>query len=110
MRKAVFLDRDGVINRKAPEGQYIVHWEDVQFISGVPEAMVLLHRAGFFAIVVSNQRCVSKGLVSIGKLQQLHRRMLDHLAADGPPSMLSTIVPMTYSLPALAANSPLACF
>jgi len=32
MPKAAFLDRDGVINRKAPEGQYVTRWEDFEFL------------------------------------------------------------------------------
>jgi histidinol phosphatase-like enzyme len=32
MRPAVFLDRDGVINCKPPEGQYVTRWEEMQFI------------------------------------------------------------------------------
>ena len=35
MKKAAFLDRDGVINRKAPEGQYVTRWEEMEFLPGV---------------------------------------------------------------------------
>jgi len=83
MRKAVFLDRDGVVNRKAPEGHYITRWEDMEFLPGVAEAITILHRAGFSVIVVSNQRCVAKGLLSLADLEHLHRRMLEHFASAG---------------------------
>src|ERR1700758_152936 len=83
MRKAVFLDRDGGINRKAPEGQYITRWADMQFLPGVEEAIALLHRAGFAVIIVSNQRCVAKALISNAELEELHYRMLEHLASSG---------------------------
>jgi D-glycero-D-manno-heptose 1,7-bisphosphate phosphatase len=85
MRNAVFLDRDGVINQKAPEGQYVTCWEDMQFLHGVAEAIALLHDHQFLVIVVSNQRCVAKGLLSVEGLEQLHRRMLDHLAERDAP-------------------------
>jgi D-glycero-D-manno-heptose 1,7-bisphosphate phosphatase len=82
MPKAAFLDRDGVINRKAPDGQYITRWEDVEFLPRVAEAIALLNQAGFSVIVVSNQRGVAKGLVSVKELERIHRLMVEHLAAS----------------------------
>jgi D-glycero-D-manno-heptose 1,7-bisphosphate phosphatase len=81
MKRAAFLDRDGVINRKAPEGQYVTRWEEMQFLPGVDSAIASLKRAGFRVIVVSNQRCVAKGLLSLRDLGLLHQRMLAELAA-----------------------------
>ena len=46
MCRAVFLDRDGVLNRKAPEGEYLTRWEDVEFLPGVIEAVRGLNNAG----------------------------------------------------------------
>ena len=80
MSKAAFLDRDGVINRKAPEGQYITRWEDFHFHPGVAEGIALLNLAGFDVIVVSNQRCVAKGLLTIAELDLIHERMVEQLA------------------------------
>jgi len=81
MNRAAFLDRDGVINRKLPEGQYVIHWEELQFLPGVDSAIAALKRAGFRVIVVSNQRCVAKGLLSLRDLDLIHQRMLAELAA-----------------------------
>jgi len=83
MFKAAFLDRDGVINRKAPEGEYVTRWEEMVFLPGVAEAIVSFRRAGFLVIVVSNQRCVAKGLLTLRDLDSLNRRMREKLAADG---------------------------
>ncbi len=83
MNKAAFLDRDGVINRKAPEGQYVTCWEDLQFLPGVPEAIGLLTGAGYCVFVVSNQRCVANGLLTVAELESIHRRMCQELAAVG---------------------------
>jgi len=83
MKKAAFLDRDGVINRKAPEGQYVTQWEDMEFLPGVREAVRLLNHAGFFVVVVSNQRCVAKGLITTKELDFLHARMRREFEADG---------------------------
>jgi len=83
MNKAAFLDRDGVINRKMPEGQYVTRWEEMSFLPGVAEALILLRRAGFLTIVVSNQRCVAKGLLSVPELESIHHRMREKLSAEG---------------------------
>jgi D-glycero-D-manno-heptose 1,7-bisphosphate phosphatase len=83
MSRAAFLDRDGVINRKAREGEYVTRWEEMQFHPGVAVAIALLNQAGFCVIVVSNQRCVAKGLITTADLEAIHQRMCDALAADG---------------------------
>lgn len=83
MSKAVFLDRDGVINRKPPEGSYITSWEEMHLLPDVAEVIALLNRIGFRVIVVSNQRCVAKGLVTAHELEALHERMCEQLAAGG---------------------------
>jgi HAD superfamily hydrolase (TIGR01662 family) len=54
--RAVFLDRDGVINEKAPKGEYIKNWDEFEFLRGVKEAIRKLNEKGFLVIVVSNQR------------------------------------------------------
>jgi D-glycero-D-manno-heptose 1,7-bisphosphate phosphatase len=83
MRKAAFLDRDGVINRKAREGEYVTRWEEMQILPGVSDAIGLLNRAGFRVIVVSNQRCVAKGVITTADLEALHRRLCEVLAGAG---------------------------
>src|SRR5262245_28203438 len=83
MSKAAFLDRDGVINRKALKGEYITTWGEMHILPGVPEAIAQLKQAGFRVIVVTNQRCVAKGLITIPELEILHRRMSEKLAAGG---------------------------
>lgn len=83
MQKAVFLDRDGVVNRKAPEGEYVTCWEQMDFLPGVANAIELLNRAGFHVIVISNQRCVAKGLITRTGVERLHDRMRHALAQAG---------------------------
>jgi D-glycero-D-manno-heptose 1,7-bisphosphate phosphatase len=84
MNKAAFLDRDGVINRKAEtEDEYITRWEEMHILPGVVEAIALLNRSGFRVIVVTNQRCVAKGFLTSNELESVHRRMCQELAAMG---------------------------
>lgn len=81
--RAVFLDRDGVINQKARNGQYVTRWEDFYLLPGAIEGVAQLNRAGFCVIIVTNQRCVAKGLLTEAELEILHQRMIDQLAWGG---------------------------
>ena len=83
MKKAAFLDRDGVINRKRPEGEYVTRWDELEILPGVAEAIAMLRHAGFEVVVISNQRCVAKGLLSMDGLWALHERMSQELARGG---------------------------
>jgi D-glycero-D-manno-heptose 1,7-bisphosphate phosphatase len=83
MKKAAFLDRDGVINKRAADGGYILAWEEFQILPGVAEAIALLNRAGLLVVVVTNQQCVAKGLISIAGLEGIHNKMIIELAAIG---------------------------
>ena len=83
MNRAAFLDRDGVINSKPPGGRYVTRWEEMRFLPGVAKAIAKLNQAGFRVIVVSNQRCVAKGLVTFADLDVIHERMCSELHAAG---------------------------
>jgi len=83
MSRAAFLDRDGVINRKPPEGDYVTRWEEFHILPGVAEGIAQLKQAGFRVIVVTNQRCVAKGLLSVAELERMHERMCDLLVRGG---------------------------
>ncbi|HMD44138.1 MAG TPA: HAD family hydrolase [Candidatus Acidoferrum sp.] len=83
MKKAAFLDRDGVINKRAGDGGYILNWGEFEVLSGVPEAITQLNRAGFQVIVVTNQQCVAKGLITIAGLEEIHRNLQRELADAG---------------------------
>ena len=89
MKKAAFLDRDGVINRQAGEEKYVTRWEDFHFLPGAAEGIAMLNKAGWSVVVVSNQRCVAKGLLSIEELESIHRRMRKELLVAG--AMLDAI-------------------
>jgi D-glycero-D-manno-heptose 1,7-bisphosphate phosphatase len=83
LTKAVFLDRDGVINRKASDGEYVTRWEDFHILPGVAEGVALLNRASFSVLVVTNQRCIAKGLLTTDELEEMHKRMTASLARAG---------------------------
>lgn len=79
----VFLDRDGVINRFPGKGLYVTRWEDFHFLPRAIEAVRLLNRAGLEPMVVSNQGCVSRGLITMAGLEELTARMLKEVEAGG---------------------------
>jgi D-glycero-D-manno-heptose 1,7-bisphosphate phosphatase len=83
MSRAAFLDRDGVINRKPAGSGYVTRWEDMDLLPGAAKAISLLNRIGFRVIVVTNQRCVAKGLLTASQLEAMHSRMCHELAALG---------------------------
>jgi len=82
-KKAAFLDRDGVINERAAEGSYITKWEEFHILPGVAESVALLNAAAFCVLIVTNQRCVAKGLMTTRDLEILHERMVGHLTRSG---------------------------
>jgi len=73
MNKAVFLDRDGVLNVEI--GDYV--WKDEDFVipHGVHEALQKLKAAGFYLIVVTNQGGIEKGLYTSVDVQRLHGKL-----------------------------------
>ncbi|HEV3255517.1 MAG TPA: HAD-IIIA family hydrolase [Gemmataceae bacterium] len=81
--RTVFLDRDGVINRKRPDPEYVTRWEEFEFLPGAKEAVGLLKRAGLRVVVITNQRGISLGRMTEAALQNIHRRMQEQLAARG---------------------------
>ena len=83
MNKAVFLDRDGVINQKAPEHDYIKSWDEFHFLPGVKEAIRRIHQKGYLVIVVTNQRGIARGLMTEKDLKEIHRKMCEELQKQG---------------------------
>jgi len=78
--KYVFLDRDGVTNRKLPEGQFVRSWRDFEFLHGVESAIAALNRSGRHIIVISNQRGIALGLYTRADVETLHMKLQEHLA------------------------------
>jgi D-glycero-D-manno-heptose 1,7-bisphosphate phosphatase len=78
--RAVFLDRDGVIN---VDRHYLHRIEDFEFIAGVPQALQRLQRAGWKLVVVTNQSGIARGLYTERDYQRLTQHMQALLAAAG---------------------------
>ncbi len=81
--RTVFLDRDGVINEKAPEGDYVRRVEDLKLLPGAAAAIARLNRAGLRVVVVTNQRGVALGLYSKQNVLQIQAALEKMLALEG---------------------------
>ena len=85
MTKAVFLDRDGVINRSfVVEGRPIAPrvFADFRLLPGAERNIAALKRNGFMIAVVTNQPDVAKGLIDSAELARMNQRLLDELDVD----------------------------
>ena len=81
--QTVFLDRDGVLNRKAPEGQYVARWDVFHPLPGIEKALRLLNQAGLAVYVVTNQRGVAPGLYTDSDVEELHSQLQTDLMTHG---------------------------
>ncbi|MBI4502343.1 MAG: HAD family hydrolase [Gemmatimonadetes bacterium] len=80
---SVFLDRDGVLNRKAPEGDYIKTWAEFSWLPGSLEALRQLHQAGLRILIVTNQQGVARGLIRPRDLDDIHQRLQAEVSQAG---------------------------
>ena len=79
MDKAVFFDRDGVIN--SDDGHYYIYQkQDFKFNPGIIEGMKLLSDAGFRLVIISNQGGISKGIYKKQDTDLVHQYMISELA------------------------------
>jgi D-glycero-D-manno-heptose 1,7-bisphosphate phosphatase len=81
--RTVFLDRDGILNEKMPEHQYVTRWEEFRVLPGVQEALRRFNEAGLRVVVVSNQRGIAKGLYTAADLEAMHARFQQLLELEG---------------------------
>ena len=82
-RPAVILDRDGVLNRRAPRGQYIRHVGEFEWLPGSLDALRAFREAGYRVIVASNQAGVARGQVTAQSLDDIHNKMRAEAAQAG---------------------------
>jgi histidinol-phosphate phosphatase family protein len=82
-KKILLIDRDGVINKKAPKGEYISSWSEFEWISDTRIAMKLLAQKGFQFIIVTNQAGVARGIVNQNELEKIHINLKKELLNDG---------------------------
>jgi len=94
MAKAVFLDRDGTINK---EVNYLTEIHQLEIIPGIPEALSLLKSSGFLNIIITNQSAVARGYITTEKLEELHNEIRSRLTMNGK-SLIDDILYSPYHI------------
>lgn len=79
-QKAIFLDRDGTINKYIG---FLRNINDFELLPGVNEAIKMINASGYLAIVVTNQPVIARGEVSFAELDEIHNKMETLLGKDG---------------------------
>lgn len=79
-QKAVFLDRDGTINKYVG---FLRSIDDFELVEGAAEAIKLINKSGYLAIVVTNQPVIARGEVTVEELNEIHRKMETELGLAG---------------------------
>jgi len=79
-QKAIFLDRDGTINKYVG---FLRNIDDFELIDEVSEAIKRINQSGYLAIVVTNQPVIARGEVTWGELYEIHKKMETLLGKDG---------------------------
>lgn len=79
-QKAIFLDRDGTINKYVG---FLRNINDFELIDGVAEAIRKINESGYLAVVVTNQPVVARGEVSFEELEEIHSKMETLLGKEG---------------------------
>jgi D-glycero-D-manno-heptose 1,7-bisphosphate phosphatase len=82
-RRAVFLDRDGVINASPPAGEYVRNWSEFAFLESIFDWVRLVNALDFLVIVVTNQRGITLGQMTAGDVDDIHARMRTEFARRG---------------------------
>lgn len=100
----VFLDRDGTLNVKPSDGEYIERPEALELLPGAAEAVRMLNQAGVWTGLVTNQRGVALSRMSMDDLDAVHERLGQLLRADG--AFVDAIYVCPHGIDACACRKP----
>ena len=79
-QKAIFIDRDGTINKYKG---FLKNINDFELIEGVAEAIKTINNSGYLALVVTNQPVIARGEITLEELQEIHNKMETLLGEEG---------------------------
>ena len=82
-KKVIFLDRDGVINKKPTKADYVKNWNEFEFLSGSIEAISILTKNDYDIYIISNQAGIARGIMTENDLKEIHRNMVNELEKKG---------------------------
>ena len=81
--KIAYLDRDGVINKKAEEHNYITKWKDFKFLDNGLYLLENLIKLNYNIIIVTNQQGIGKKIFTTANLEDIHNKMIESLKKRG---------------------------
>ncbi len=81
LHKAIFLDRDGVINKERTD--YVKTSSELEILSGVAESIKQLKDAGFLIIVITNQSAINRGLTNHDNVKNIHIIIQEYCKRNG---------------------------
>src|SRR5258705_865348 len=76
VKKIIFLDRDGIINKSPIKTDYVKNWNEFQLLPSVIEALQLLIKNNFQIFIVTNQAGIARGMMTEKALQEIHKNLL----------------------------------
>ncbi len=79
-QKAVFLDRDGTLNKYVG---FLRDIDDLELLPGTAEAVRTINRSGYLAVVVTNQPVIARGEITVEQLEMIHNKLETMLGAEG---------------------------
>jgi D-glycero-D-manno-heptose 1,7-bisphosphate phosphatase len=82
-RRAVFLDRDGIINERPALHQYVTSWADFRWVDGIVPLLQELSALGYVLFVITNQQGIARGLLSETGVAAIHDEMTRLLETHG---------------------------
>ena len=82
-QKNIFLDRDGVINKKMPRGEYVTSVKEFEFLPGAIEAISLLTKDGYTIYIISNQAGIGRGVMTESDLFEVNKHMEQEIEKAG---------------------------
>ncbi len=82
-KKVVFLDRDGVINKKPKQADYVKNWNEFIFLKGAILAIKLLNDKGYKIYLISNQAGIARGVMTTQDLNLIHKNLKAELKKYG---------------------------
>ncbi len=81
LKKCIFFDRDGVVNQTPGPG-YVERWDDFYLLPAFVESLRVVADCGYVAVVITNQRGVARGIMSIDSVDEIHANLRSVLKSE----------------------------
>lgn len=83
MNNVIFLDRDGVINKKPPSGDYVRSWKEFELLPGAIEGLMFLTKHNYDIFIITNQPGIGRGMMTKDAVETIHMKFLDRCKKEG---------------------------